>query len=374
MIKKLPWTKKLTFSLIILTLFLCALEVGFRLIQHNRATLINVGLPEEHYGIAVPDPDLLWALKPNYSGVVQGGTVSTNGMGLRGKEIKEKGENEVQILSLGESTTFGAKVADDQTYSHLLEQMLNQTDKEIEYRVINGGVFAYSSTQSLIYLKKRGMNLMPDIILFYHEVNDYLPSALRISSNNEMGMMKTDKQLIESNLHRLVRFIAYYSAAFRFFSNLRVSHQLNQVKEENINNPIRDVGLPDLRVPPRLRIQKDGQTKTLPVNEILLGRRVSDEERWDNFLELKKLCQLNGVKLLIIHPTYRNSQPHPCLLTEFCKTYNIPMLDAHQCISNQKKDLSDLFLDSWHPSPSTHKKIAQCIFQKLIDEGMIRSN
>lgn len=96
-----------------------------------------------------------------------------------------------------------------------LGPLLEAANPGRSFTTINAGVSAYSSFQSLIYLELHGLDLEPDLVIFYHELNDYLPSTLRDSSQNELGVMQTDRQLHESRTLGVARLLGQRSALFR---------------------------------------------------------------------------------------------------------------------------------------------------------------
>lgn len=124
------------------------------------------------------DPDTFWSLKPNLknelfqpqpNGPPVTFHVSTNELGLRNPPIGEKG-NRVRILAIGDSTTFGQYVEDDESWPAQLQKMLDPDAKHIE--VINAGLIGTSSFQGLCYCVKRGFALKPDIIIATYGFND----------------------------------------------------------------------------------------------------------------------------------------------------------------------------------------------------------
>ena len=132
-----------------------------------------------HLGrIMVFDPDLIWTLRPGvehlrvekmYAG--EGNTpvtnpfdVSTNAHGFRGAELAPDGTR-TRILAVGDSTTFGLEVNDEQAWPAQLQAILNAGEEGADYEVANAGVMGYSVLQSLRFLHKRGFDLAPDVVV-----------------------------------------------------------------------------------------------------------------------------------------------------------------------------------------------------------------
>jgi len=125
-----------------------------------------------HYGnleIYEADPQLYWKLKPiqDCFTKVNRLPVHVNSHGTRGPEFAtEKPAGTIRILSLGDSRTFGWGLADEETYSRRLEQLLRTNlsgGKKIE--VINAGVNAWSFPQMLVYLREFGVKYQPDFVV-----------------------------------------------------------------------------------------------------------------------------------------------------------------------------------------------------------------
>lgn len=95
--------------------------------------------------------------------------VSTNSLGFRGPEVGEKGET-YRILILGDSTTYGIGVNDDETWPFFLQEALDPSGQHIE--VINGGFPGASSLQGLYVLLKKGLLLEPDLVMVGFGLND----------------------------------------------------------------------------------------------------------------------------------------------------------------------------------------------------------
>lgn len=139
--------------------FLCgaALEITLRLCGYGNLEIYQ------------PDPKLYWRLKPDQDCYTKIGhkPVHINSRGTRGPEFQtEKTAGTIRVLSLGDSRTFGWGLADGETYSRRLEQLLQAyvgSGKKVE--VVNAGVNAWSYPQMLVYFRDFGLKYQPDYVV-----------------------------------------------------------------------------------------------------------------------------------------------------------------------------------------------------------------
>ena len=302
-------------------------EAAIRWAGYDRplAGSIFFGNPGSNDPIHRADAELFYSLKPNIRARWQGATVSTNRLGLRSPEIDPKQPGEFRILSLGESSTFGANVEDAETYSAQLEKLLSANDSQHLYRAINAGVSGYTSFQSLKYLTSRGLKLQPDLVLFYHEQNDALPAAY------------SDRELYESQTHAWHRELADWSAVYRVISNALARRKI------------------------------EAQRGLFSIGT----RRVPLQEQWKNLQELEEVCRSHGIALVIIHPAYADSVPHTCVLTKFCKQTGVKMYEAQTVLHPSGRRKRELFADECHPNPEGHKALARGLFRFLNDSALL---
>lgn len=119
--------------------------------------------------IYAADPQLYWKLRPNQDCFtkIDHKPVHVNSHGTRGPEFQvPKPAGTLRILSLGDSKTFGWGLTEAETYSGLLEKMLQRhvgPGRRVE--VINAGVNAWSYGQMLTYLREFGLSYQPDIVV-----------------------------------------------------------------------------------------------------------------------------------------------------------------------------------------------------------------
>lgn len=362
----LPWWKRVIFSLIPLVVLAGGIEGSVRFAKLDRPAIQSTPLPEELAGLIQLDRELFWSLRPDTHMTWRGTQVSVNHQGTRGPDVAPKQPGELRILSLGESTTFGVNVSDDETYSARLEQFLQATRPNGRVTVINAGVSAYSSFQSVTYLEQRGFAFQPDVVLFYHEVNDYLPTSLRDASNNEIGVVQTDRELYESRAGRGHRALMQWSAVYRWLSYSLAQARIRKFDRPDAANPLLGIGLPGYALKPLLApVAKDGSSP-LPQNEKAMGRRVTDEERRANLERLVSLCKQHGVPVVILHPAYRDSSRHTCVLTQFCAASGVPLFDAFDSLHPPNVSPRAVFTDAWHPGSDGHALLARDLAEFLV--------
>jgi len=367
--RRLSLGKRIAFALVPLIVLIVIGEVVVRVAGWDRPAFQTVPLPEELAGIMRPDRELFWSLKPDTKATWRNTQVTINHEGTRGPEIPAKRPGELRILSLGESTTFGVNVSDDQTYSADLEALLRADIPGRPITVINAGVSAYSSFQSLLFLEERGLAMQPDVVLFYHEVNDYLPSSLRDASNNEVGAVMTDRELYESRGLRLHRALMDWSALYRWASYAAAQARIRKFDRPNADNPLVTIGLPGYQLP-KLLTAREGQAVAAPANEKALGRRVTEEERQANLERLVAIAREHGIKLVLLHPSYRDSTPHECLLTRFAAEHQVLMFETFPSLHPPGIPPRSIFTDAWHPNPDAHAWLAKDLETFLIDRGV----
>jgi hypothetical protein len=90
--------------------------------------------------------------------------VKTNALGFRGPEVAlARTPGRVRILVVGDSFPFGWGVENDEMFSSVLERRLRAEGVAAE--VISAGVPGYSTDQNLIFLRERGFDLAPHLVV-----------------------------------------------------------------------------------------------------------------------------------------------------------------------------------------------------------------
>jgi hypothetical protein len=161
-------------------LFCCfAMELALRVVY---ARSMDFSMEMWKYAVQlkqpVADPQLSFVHAPDRSAFLMGAPVSINSHGLRDREYSEaKPPNVYRIMMLGDSTTFGWGVRQEDTAAKFLERKLNAHvppgyDK---VEVINAGVGNYDTVQEVAYYEIRGRAFHPDLVVLVFFINDPEP-------------------------------------------------------------------------------------------------------------------------------------------------------------------------------------------------------
>ena len=137
---------------------------------------IRLFLPQFAYGyprgLFVADEEIGYRFRSNY----QGGYLTkqefstpvwTNSHGFRDRERSyAKPSDTLRILSIGDSFTWGAYGATaDQTFSAVLEQLLNSSPSQPHFEVDNMGVYGWGTDNELRFYLHEGIKYDHDLVL-----------------------------------------------------------------------------------------------------------------------------------------------------------------------------------------------------------------
>lgn len=340
-------------------LLLAVVEVGFRAFvpdvdavprwlpekpsrEGERAIL--TALHEERVRVHESDRELFWRNRPNVDVQWQGVRIRTNRLGLRDDEVPAtRGEDELRILVLGESTAFGAEVEQEESFVELLEQDLDRRLPACRVSVINAAVTGYSLFQSLKYLELRGLALEPDLVLIYHGYNDFLPTTYvaKRSGAPEGQIGLTDRELFAERArfpNRLDLYLYFESAAYRW-----------------------------------LRAAKTGSRRNASTPQRSNVRRVPEADRRALLEAMASLLDSKEIPLVVLVPAYRGFGKHRAALIEFAERTGRMAIDLRTTLPSRNRDRLPLFRhDGVHPVPLLHARFAERISARLREDTRLR--
>ncbi len=128
----------------------------------------------EAQGLFRLDRDLIYSLIPGEERVWRteefAEQASINRQGLRGAELRERGQIEARVIVTGDSVVFGHGVGDAESFPKQLEAIFASEGRDVE--VLNAGVKGYGTDQSLRQFELRLEAFGPDILVFAVNTND----------------------------------------------------------------------------------------------------------------------------------------------------------------------------------------------------------
>jgi lysophospholipase L1-like esterase len=175
---------------------LAVMEAATRLLHLNTGFFLGPG----KYNCMRRSALLEVELRPSCEGDLRGTKMRTNSLGLRGDEVRDDGST--RILAVGDSCTWGWRVAQDESYPAVLQRLLDDRYGAGKEQVINAGVPGYSSYRGLLYLRERGLELKPAIVIVGYGFNDMSAGGddeVRIAQNRRlMPLLLADDFLIQN--------------------------------------------------------------------------------------------------------------------------------------------------------------------------------
>lgn len=296
---------------------------------------------------SIDDPQLFWRLKPNIRYKEETVWVKTNNLGLRDDDVAiPKPKNCLRVLCLGESTTYGANVPQDQTYANVAEKKLNETGSAgVHYEVINAGLSASTSFQGWQWVKRYGKELKPDVIALYYKNNDLMPRFIRPLFLRNGGFDYSDRELYKIRnkyaglLYLFEHSMLYKSLRHIITGQMAIDNKLRLSAYVKRGNKLHAAW--PVRVP-------NGDRKWV----------------WQQF---KKWCYENQCQLVIMFPCYITSQEGPSMDERWAGSNGVHFID---CVSLLKKsgipwsELYKVKIDN-HPSPVAHHVIGIKLAEEL---------
>ena len=253
--------------------------------------------------------------KPNSSMRLMNVMVDINTDGLRDREYPVKNGDNYRIIVLGDSLTFGWGVAEQDTFSNLLEENLN---KSYPTEIINFGTGNYNTEQEVNLFKEKGLKYKPDKVVLFYFIND----AEATPEKSKLWFLGYSE------------FISFYWSRV---NSLMDKYLSSQSFEEYYSTLYRE-----------------------------------DQEGWKNttsaILELKQLCEKENVQLqVVLLPELHDTKNQIFRevydgMANFLGGNNIEYVNLARLFKEQNNEM-DLWVsyDDAHPNAIAHKKIAESI-------------
>jgi len=254
-----------------------------------------------------------------------------NSLGFRGPLFeKQKAPGTLRVICMGDSGTMGWGVKDGQMYCSEVQEILERKcGKNVE--TINAGVFGFSSYQGVHLLKKRILELHPDIITICYNWNDHA-DAIRIAKLSGKYAWENGVPTSDRNLYHPQR----YTGFFQLLSRLRL-FQLMQLGALKINeakgNDAKQTQKDLQRVPPQdykdnleemIELARENKITPILLTQAMNPKRAEKREmqiparRQEEYNAIvrevaakQNVVCVDPVPVLEVDPRYFNSNTHP---------------------------------------------------------------
>ena len=264
-----------------------------------------------------------YLMKPNISVYTDGYQyrvpyfkVETNKEGLRGREFeREKSEDTIRILAIGDSHTFGWGVNKSDRYTTKTETHLNNSlDKNVE--IINAGVSGWGIREFKNFYLERGISYKPDFVL----VNIAFHDVLSIEKQRELRA-EAEQRVLEENEDANER---------------EIVEKRNSLKEDYMEN-----------------IDAD------------------NTEFEDNLNKIKQAAEKNNSSLLLFEERTGPEWRHK-LYGQWAENNSVPLIEHPEKLSELSNNEKTLEGPDNHFNKESHKILANTLTENL--ENILRSD
>jgi lysophospholipase L1-like esterase len=297
-----------------------------------------------------PDDDLLWSARPGsrYFGE------EINADGRRGDRLPRTRGARPRIVTLGDSSTFGFGVMDEQCFTRRIEQAFRERGTAVE--TINLGTIGYSAVQALRAYETRGRDYRPDLVI---------AAVGAVNEHFIVGSDRTDLRRLEAlkaNDGKFVRWVHRFSTVRWIASWFKKSSSFAETPEA-VDQMLSQHAVREL---PRVSVSQ-------------FSRALSD---------LAAAVAADGGRLLLVVPPRRADAevgnpaliPYSDALRAFCAERAIPLADVYAAfrqLDNADEAVranamvSPRFLDAYHPSVSGHVLYAEVLVAAIDRLGLL---
>jgi lysophospholipase L1-like esterase len=253
------------------------------------------------------------------------------------------------IFTVGGSSVFGYGLEDNQTWSHLLNEKL----KETNYLVQNAGSNSYNSLQVLLRTYLELIHFKPKIIVFYQNRNDVRPEAVK----NTATLINEDILFSETMTSYLKKSLPNENWIRHTILGNLIHDKLGTILLNTTNKiypPVVDLNSE--------RVQKANQ--------------VNGENYIRNVKTLYLICKSHNIKLILTTFIHNPNGLHPeqsYMITEnnkrireFATSENIPFVDLEKIMLQTTDPKSLFFGDGYHPNHKGAEFIGEHILKLIL--------
>ena len=283
---------------------------------------------------------------------------TTNDKGFRNEKNfpYEPAPGKLRILALGDSHTAGYEVAQNETYSAVLEELL--LAGRIDAEVINSGISGFGTAEQLVFLENEGLKYKPDIVIVGFYANDFqdnVKSGLYKLEDNVLTLEKYEHLpgvKIQNRLYSfgLVRWLSENSYFYSFTFNAAY-----EIAKAALSAAAKEKAQTEYAIP-----VGDFTDYEYSLANALIGR-------------IYELCRENGITLMVMDipvPTRTNAikTSIPDSLIESFRANSDVLIDSRSALAPlvQGEVLIHVPHGHQHISAESHRLLAQQLANEII--------
>jgi len=168
----------------------------------------------------------MFSPKPNQTINYKHGVLKINSLGFRGEEISPvKPDSTYRIALLGGSVGFNG-YSDSTTIIGFVEQLLEESINKEKYtnmETINAAVPGYISTQEMLVLILKLVDLKPDLVIIFDGVNDWSPFLTETRIGYPVLFSNLEKAIAPSSFAKVFNETIQLSSLFSHFKRWTLS-------------------------------------------------------------------------------------------------------------------------------------------------------
>jgi lysophospholipase L1-like esterase len=344
-----PLVEKLMLALVVVTLPLAWLEIGLRPFVPPQERTTTLFLRDDALG---------WKLRPNAVDQWGGVEVHVNARGFRGPVVPyERAGNARRILYLGDSVTFGYRIARwEDTWPFVLADSLRARDS-IPVETVNLAVEGYSQWQELLLLADEGEKYAPDLVVIGFVLND----VTEMFHLARFGGSDESFQLRQSYSSPLQKLLAKSALVYELQNVIREVKARRALGEDLRLGAIRQE---------QLEVESLMRSPEAPAVRTAWDIALADLQR------IAGWCEARDIPVLVVVFPFTVQLDDPAglgapqkVIDGYTAARGIPSVDLLPLLVDYTRATgakpSDLFLDHDHLSEAGHRVVAQLIASRV---------
>jgi lysophospholipase L1-like esterase len=253
--------------------------------------------------------------------------VSLDAEGFREVELpRSKPPSVFRIVCLGDSWTFGANVAPGDSYPRRLEALLRREAPGGEFEVLNLGVLGYSSYQGLELLRRRVLDLEPDLLIVGFAMND----ASVAGYHDKDGPARPAAGLRTSWFGRVLEHVELYkleqyAALRRQFRAPSLGEQLQSAADSRPESSYLVPGASGMRS----YAQLEGRA------------RVSTADYAENVGAIIDVAKSRDIGVMLLYAELAPNSPYRRALADLATRTGVPLIDGSTLVADARRRMED---------------------------------